>query len=232
MPRRKGSASTASAIRQVRRQAGAVLAKLRKDIRAMETELARLKHDEDLWGRLAGARQCRRRCCTCAAGRERPVAAVAASGGRINWRSVLAQLPKQFKASNVRQIRGLKDKRPSEIFAAITRWIEAGLAKRKTRGALRKSLARKPHHRFRIAHCRGSAGAMCYRTTVTALPRTCRGASYAGNIYSPARRDSRENRVRGCIQKRRARTRSPLTPADSELVRLIRNGCKDHRMAQ
>ena len=51
MPRRKGSASTASAIRQVRRQAGAVLAKLRKDIRAMETELARLKHDEDLWGR-------------------------------------------------------------------------------------------------------------------------------------------------------------------------------------
>jgi hypothetical protein len=33
MPRRKGSASTATAIRQVRRQAGAVLAKLRKDIR-------------------------------------------------------------------------------------------------------------------------------------------------------------------------------------------------------
>jgi triphosphoribosyl-dephospho-CoA synthetase len=54
MPRRKGSASTATAIRQVRRQAGAVLAKLRKDIRAMETELARLKYDEVLWERLAG----------------------------------------------------------------------------------------------------------------------------------------------------------------------------------
>jgi hypothetical protein len=52
---------------------------------------------------------------------------------------VLAQLPKQFKASNVRQIRGLKDKRPSEIFAAITRWIEAGLAKRRTRGLYEKS---------------------------------------------------------------------------------------------
>ena len=136
MPRRKGSASTASAIRQVRRQAGAVLAKLRKDIRAMETELARLKHDEDLWGRLAGRGS---------AGRSVARAPRAAGGGggggggRINWRNVLAQLPKQFKASNVRQVRGLKDKRPSEIFAAITRWIEAGLAKRKTRGLYEKA---------------------------------------------------------------------------------------------
>ena len=137
MPRRKGSASTASAIRQVRRQAGAVLAKLRKDIRAMETELARLKHDEDLWERLAG------RGSTRGAVARAPRAASAGGGGggggRINWRSVLAQLPKQFKASNVRQIRGLKDKRPSEIFAAITRWIEAGLAKRKTRGLYEKA---------------------------------------------------------------------------------------------
>jgi hypothetical protein len=140
MPRRKGPASTASAIRQVRRQAGAVLAKLRKDIRAMETELARLKHDEDLWGRLAGGGGAGR------AVARAPRAAAGSGGGgggggggRINWRSVLAQLPKQFKASNVRQVRGLKDKRPSEIFAAITRWIEAGLAKRKTRGLYEKS---------------------------------------------------------------------------------------------
>jgi hypothetical protein len=139
MPRRKGSASTASAMRQVQRQAGAVLAKLRKDIRAMETELARLKHDEELWGRLTGRGS---------AGRGVARAPRAASGGgggggggggRINWRNVLAQLPKQFKASNVRQVRGLKDKRPSEIFAAITRWIESGLAKRKTRGLYEKS---------------------------------------------------------------------------------------------
>jgi len=137
MPRRKGSASTASAIRQVRRQAGVVLAKLRKDIRAMETELARLKHDEDLWGRLAG------RGGAGGAVARAPRAAGGGGGGggggRINWRNVLAQLPKQFKASNVRQVRGLKDKRPSEIFAAITRWIEAGLAKRKTRGLYEKA---------------------------------------------------------------------------------------------
>jgi hypothetical protein len=137
MPRRKGSASTVSAIRQVRRQAGTVLAKLRKDIRAMEAELARLKHDEDLWERLAGRGSARG--AVARAPRAASAGGGGGGGGRINWRSVLAQLPKQFKASNVRQIRGLKDKRPSEIFAAITRWIEAGLAKRKTRGVYEKA---------------------------------------------------------------------------------------------
>jgi hypothetical protein len=113
-----------------------VLAKLRKDIRTKEIELARLKRDEESLGRLAG------RGSVSGGGARGPRAAASASGGggggRINWRSVLAQLPKQFKASNVRQVRGLKDKRPSEIFAAITRWIDAGLAKRKTRGLYEK----------------------------------------------------------------------------------------------
>jgi hypothetical protein len=135
MPRRKGSASTASVIRQFRRQAGTVLAKLRKDIRTKEIELARLKRDEESLGRLAG-----RGGAGGGGGARAPRAAGGGGGGgRINWRSVLAQLPKQFKASNVRQVRGLKDKRPSEIFAAITRWIEAGLAKRKTRGLYEKA---------------------------------------------------------------------------------------------
>ena len=135
MPRTKGSATTSSAIRQVRRQASSVLAKLRKDIRTKEIELARLKRDEESLGRLAG------RGSVSGSGTRGPRAAASASGGgggRINWRNVLAQLPKQFKASNVRQVRGLKDKRPSEIFAAITRWIDAGLAKRKTRGLYEK----------------------------------------------------------------------------------------------
>jgi hypothetical protein len=136
MPRTKGSASTASAIRQVQRQAGSVLGKLRKDIRTLEIELARLKRDEESLGRLAGRG-------SAGGGAARGPRAAAAGGGggggRINWRNVLAQLPKQFKASNVRQLRGLKDKRPSEIFAAITRWIDAGLAKRKTRGLYEKA---------------------------------------------------------------------------------------------
>jgi len=137
MPQTKGSASTSSAIRQVQRQAGSVLGKLRKDIRTLEIELARLKRDEESLGRLAGRGGA-------AGGVARAPRAASAEGngvsggGRINWRNVLTQLPKQFKASNVRQLRGLKDKRPSEIFAAITRWIDAGLAKRKTRGLYEK----------------------------------------------------------------------------------------------
>jgi hypothetical protein len=46
----------------------------------------------------------------------------------------LEQLPQQFKAAEVREVRGLKGKRPSEIFAAITRWIEGGIVRRKARG--------------------------------------------------------------------------------------------------
>jgi hypothetical protein len=135
MPRTKGSASTASAIRQVQRQAGSVLGKLRKDIRTLEIELARLKRDEESLGRLAG----RAGAGGGVAREPRAASAGGGGGGRINWRTVLTQLPKQFKASNVRQLRGLKDKRPSEIFAAITRWIDAGLAKRKTRGLYEKA---------------------------------------------------------------------------------------------
>jgi hypothetical protein len=47
---------------------------------------------------------------------------------------VLEKLPRQFKASDIRTVRAVKDKRSSELFAAITRWIEAGTVKRKDRG--------------------------------------------------------------------------------------------------
>lgn len=137
MPRMKGSASTVSAFRQVQRQARALLNKLRRDIRDKEAELARLKAQWESLDRLTGR----------AAPRRGPRAARRGGGGgggagggkRINWRAVLGQLPKQFKASNIRQVRGLKDKRPSEIFAAVTRWIEAGLVKRKARGVYERA---------------------------------------------------------------------------------------------
>jgi len=51
-----------------------------------------------------------------------------------HWREVLSKLPKQFKAVDLRKVRGLAQKKSSEIFAAITRWIEAKLVKRKNRG--------------------------------------------------------------------------------------------------
>jgi hypothetical protein len=56
------------------------------------------------------------------------------STNRINWGSVLEKLPKQFKAADIRAVRAVQNKRSSELFAAITRWMEAGAVKRKDRG--------------------------------------------------------------------------------------------------
>jgi len=42
--------------------------------------------------------------------------------------------PRIKEASDVRGVRGLKDNRSSEIFATITRWIDAGAVKRRARG--------------------------------------------------------------------------------------------------
>jgi hypothetical protein len=128
MPRRSSS-GLGSAFQQVQQQARDLLASLHKEIRTKEIELKRLKEEESrlslLTGRVetaAGARPARD-----------------GTSGRINWRSVLTQLPKQFKASDIRAVRGLKEKRPSEIFAAITCWIEAGMVKRKARGVYERS---------------------------------------------------------------------------------------------
>ena len=125
MPRKSADGIT-SALRQVQQQARDLLSDLQKQIRQHESELKRLKDEESNLSRLIGGTPVVR-----AHGSE-PVRRVGA--GRINWREILQQVPKQFKASDVRSVRGLKGKRPSEIFAAITRWIESGMAKRKARG--------------------------------------------------------------------------------------------------
>jgi hypothetical protein len=133
MPRRK-STDENSAFRQVQEQARTLLQNLRKDIRAKEVELKRLREEEARFGRLVGGPGAPRQIASNGAGvatRGRPPAS---GSGRINWREVLEQVPKQFSAADVRSIRGLKGKRPSEIFAAITRWIDAGSVKRKSRG--------------------------------------------------------------------------------------------------
>jgi hypothetical protein len=116
-----------SAIRRVQKEARALLVDLRKQIRSKEAELRRLRDEESRLGGLVGRVGARGE------------GDAAGGRGRINWRAVLQQLPKQFRASDIRKVRGLKNKRPSEIFAAITRWIEAGLAKRKSRGVYQRS---------------------------------------------------------------------------------------------
>ena len=123
MPR--GSTQVASPFQRVQKQVRELAATLRNEIRAMEMDLKRLKDEESQLARLAGR------------GDGAQVAvngAVRSSGGRVNWGTVLEQMPKQFKAADVRKVRAVKDKRSSEIFAGISRWVEGGAVKRKDRG--------------------------------------------------------------------------------------------------
>ena len=125
MPRTTSGGS--SAFTQVQAQARELLAKLRTDIRTKDAELRRLRQEESKLSALTGQPGM-------------PVTNGGAGTGRrgartrINWGDVLNKLPKQFKASDIRAVRGLRDKRSSEIFAAITRWIDGGAVKRRDRG--------------------------------------------------------------------------------------------------
>lgn len=125
MARTKGAGSTSGALRQFQQQANSLLNKLHRDIRNREAELARMKAEEQSLSRVAENRTESRAARNGRGG---------AGGKRIDWSAVLERLPKQFKASNIRKIRRLKDKRSSEIFAAIGRWIETGSVRRKSRG--------------------------------------------------------------------------------------------------
>ena len=111
-----------SAFERVQRQARNLLNELRSQIQTKENELKRLREEEARLTNLLGG--------SSVAPAPSPAARSASTGGgggggRVDWRTVLKQVPRQFKASDVRKVRGLKDKRPSEIFAAITRWIDA-----------------------------------------------------------------------------------------------------------
>jgi|SRR6516162_5964746 len=122
MPR-KTSKNIGSAFRQVQQQAQTLLVGLRREIQMTAGQLERLKIEESQLSALAGI------------GLARPRGARGIKRGkRTDWGAVLAQLPRQFQASHIRGLRGLKERRSSEIFAAITRWIDSGGVKRKSRG--------------------------------------------------------------------------------------------------
>jgi hypothetical protein len=109
-----------------KKQARGLLVGVQREIRSKEADLLRLKKEESHLSAIAGQRVT-----------EETKSASGGSAGaaaRINWGTVLEQLPKQFTALQIRTVRGLKNKRSSEIFAAITRWMEAGAVKRKKRG--------------------------------------------------------------------------------------------------
>jgi hypothetical protein len=100
----------------------------------VETELAHLKESASSLLTLGGARL---------RSSERKAGRRTRGPSRVNWTNVLEQMPQRFKAGDVRKVRAVQNKRPSEIFAGITRWIEAGSVKRKKRGLYEKVPPRK-----------------------------------------------------------------------------------------
>jgi hypothetical protein len=125
MPRRDSSA-----FETVRQQAITALNRLRKDIKNAESELNQLRKQEQQLAAIAGEAKG----APSVRNGARP-----SGGGRTDWRAVLDKLPKRFSASDVRSVRGVGDKRSGEIFAAITRWIDSGLVKRKERGVYERA---------------------------------------------------------------------------------------------
>lgn len=121
-------------IAQLRKQAGRLLAKVRSEIRSVEAELAHLKASASSLLTLAGMRL---------RGSERKAGQRTGGPSRVNWTNVLERMPQRFKAGDVRKVSAIQNKRPSEIFAGITRWIEAGSVKRKERGLYEKVQPRK-----------------------------------------------------------------------------------------
>ena len=125
MPRTAGT-PIASAFGQLQKQVRKLLADLRSEIRSKEADLKRLKEEEANLSSLVGLRT--------TDGRKASPSVARVGAVRIDWGRVLQQMPKQFKAGDVRKLCEVANKRPAEIFAAITRWIEAGVVKRKDRG--------------------------------------------------------------------------------------------------
>ncbi len=115
-----------SAFDQLQKQARQLLVKLRSEIHSKEGDLRRLKEEESKLAALTAKRGI--------SSSNRGRRTTSGSTGRIDWGIVLEKLPKQFKASDIRTVRSVKEKPLSELFAAITRWMEAGTVKRKDRG--------------------------------------------------------------------------------------------------
>lgn len=125
MPRR--TEDSVSAYERLRQQAVGALNQIRKGIHAAELELVTLRKQEQHLGQIIGEKPAARASVSDGSGAAEPQ-------GRTDWRAVLEKLPKRFKASDVRKVRGLANKRSGEIFAAVTRWIDGGMVKRKERG--------------------------------------------------------------------------------------------------
>ncbi len=128
MPRKKTSDGGSSAFQQVQRQARTLLLNLRKEIRLKESVLSKLKAEEARLGSLIG--------------RSGGSAKSVSSGptGRVNWRAVLAALPKQFKAADVRERAGTEREAAVGDLCGNHAMDRCGCRKTKSARGIRKGL--------------------------------------------------------------------------------------------
>jgi hypothetical protein len=117
-------AALLNAASRIRAEHANVIKALKDAIRKKETELAELRTE------LAIAEG--------HAGRAVPPMRNQRTGGRRDWHAVLDQLPVEFAAPDISAVPGMGKVEQKEIFAAITRWIKAGRARRLSRGVYRK----------------------------------------------------------------------------------------------
>ena len=57
---------------------------------------------------------------------------------RINWRNVLARLPKQFKVSQIKALPGVRLGGPRELSAALNRLVQSGSVERRAPGVFER----------------------------------------------------------------------------------------------
>ena len=176
MPRRKGSASSSFAIRQFRRQAGSVLAKLRKDIRAKEMELVGLKREEAALSQIAGRATAGGAAVARAPRAAEAVEAAAdgSTGAMYSDSCPSSSRPPMFDKCVDSRTSALQKSSPQSLAGSKPAWSSARPA-----ASTKKPSARAVYLRFRIVHCRGSAVTTCTRTLVTALPQAA--------VYDPHR---------------------------------------------
>jgi hypothetical protein len=112
-----------SAAEQLRQNAASLLREVRGEIEQIVAKLRELREEENHLARFLG---------------ETPMQqtnnGASHTESRTDWKAVLGTLPKKFKASDIRNIPQIGNRRSSEIYAGITRWMDAGLIKRAGRG--------------------------------------------------------------------------------------------------
>ena len=105
---------TIQAVRRLRAQAAKAIAALEKEIVTQEQELAALKQEAARWQRVLGGRVPRTQGAG-APGRARR------EGRRVNWSTVLAELPQIFTA---KEVAAKADKPIQHAYSYLARWVK------------------------------------------------------------------------------------------------------------